>query len=429
MTTIDHLFSYFESFTNLEKNQDYSPRTYRLDRMQTLLTLFGNPHTSYKTIHLAGTKGKGSTAAFIASVLTTHGYRTGLYTSPHVSSYCERITVNRLFPDTGILLTLGNKIKERIYTLHDFSPTTFELLTLLAFCYFRETACDYAVVETGIGGRLDATNVVFPFASIITPVDIEHTEVLGTTLEEIAMEKAGIIKQGIPVFAGIQKEQVRRILQKVSEEKNTHTMFFEDVVEDLQTIISPQAVQCSLKLKDKDPFLFTLSMTGEFQAENAGLAFLAVTHLFPEISLKEIQTGLHMTTLPGRFEIIRENPAIILDGAHTPLAVRRICAAFKTLYPGKGILLFGSIMGKKHEEMAEILAPEFSAIVVSTPGKFKESDPSAVYEAFRKRNRHTYIIKNPQQALEKTSLLSGGKYPLLVTGSFYMVSEIRKLLL
>lgn len=428
MNTIDDLFSYIESFTNLEKSNRFSIRPYRLDRMYSLLKLFENPHCAYKTIHVAGTKGKGSTAAFIASALKTHGYRTGLYTSPHVASYCERITVNQVFPDNTILLTVGQRIKEKVSGLHDFHPTTFELLTLLAFCYFRETGCEYVVVEVGIGGRLDATNVVLPLASVITPIDIEHTEVLGNTLPEIAGEKAGIIKQGIPVFSGIQQEPVKQVLKKVSDEKDTTVTFLDEAMEKLHVELSPGSTLCHLALKDRESISFSLSMPGEFQAENASLAYITLATLFPFISREKVKTGFESTKLPGRFEITGEKPVIVLDGAHTPLAITRILDTFKALYPGKAVLLFGCAIDKNHEKMSGILAPYFDTIIVSTPGYFKESDPDAVFASFKAKNANTFLIKEPRKAFEKALQVSMEKLPILVTGSFYMVAEIRTLI-
>lgn len=399
-----------------------------MDRMYTLLSLFHNPHNAFKTIHVAGTKGKGSTSAFIASALSSHGFRTGLYTSPHVSSYCERITIDQCFPDSRILISCGKEIQKKVSELHDFHPTTFELLTLLALCYFREVTCEYVIAEVGIGGRLDATNVVLPLASVITPVDIEHTDVLGTTLPEITREKAGIIKHGIPVFSGIQQEPAKHVLKKVCKEKNTSITFLDEAIEELHTELSPGYTQCRLILKKRECITFSLSMPGEFQAENASLAFLTLTSIIPGISLEKVKTGFKRTKLPGRFEIIGENPVVVLDGAHTPLAISRITATFKKLYPGNALLLFGSITGKNYEKMSEILAHEFFRIIISTPGNFKESDPDAVYRSFKVKNNNTFLKKEPRQALEMAYQLSGTRLPILVTGSFYMVAEIRKLI-
>ncbi len=201
--TPQEVFSWVESFTNLERgNLPFDKRTYRLDRMRRLLAMFDDPDAELAAIHVAGTKGKGSTAALIASVLHAAGHRTGLYMSPHVNSPFERLTLAGEAPRAGLLVRLGGEVKTALDALPAegmpgyFAPTTFELYTLLAFLYFRDAGCEYAVIEVGIGGRLDATNVIIPRASVITPLDLEHTDVLGDTLEKIAEEKAGIIKPG-----------------------------------------------------------------------------------------------------------------------------------------------------------------------------------------------------------------------------------------
>jgi len=426
MDNLKKLFSYIESFTNLEKTQKYTKRYYKLDRMYILLDLFQNPQADFRTIHVAGTKGKSSTAAFIASVLTARGQRTGLFTSPHVTTYCERITVDNKFPEVKLLLSIGEKIKAGISKFSGFSPTTFELLTLLAFCYFRDTGCKYGVIEVGIGGRLDATNVISPEACVITPIGIEHTDVLGKTITKIAKEKAGIIKQNSQVFSGYQVKPVKKVLARVSESKNTGITFLDETVEILTTETTPAATSCRLRLKGQKEISFSLVMPGDFQAENAALAFITLISIFPQISYNEIKTGFKNTKLPGRMEIVRQHPLIVFDGAHTPLAVRRILTSFTKLSSEKGILLFGSVKGKDFVTMSEILAPAFGIIIISTPGFFKESDPAAIYKTFKKQNNNTILEKHPQKAYEKAISLSEGKLPILVTGSFYMIAEMKK---
>ncbi len=214
----DDAFAYIESFTNFERRR-LTPldREYRLDRMFSLLEHFGRPHEAFACFHVAGTKGKGSTAAFLAGALRAAGHRTGLYLSPHVSSYNERITIDGDAVAPALLTEVASRIAAELDAgaLEDlrggFGPTTFELLTLLAFLCFRESGCREAVIEVGIGGRLDATNVVTPTASVITPLDLEHTQLLGDTLASIAREKAGIIKPGRPAFVGHQLPEAREV--------------------------------------------------------------------------------------------------------------------------------------------------------------------------------------------------------------------------
>jgi dihydrofolate synthase/folylpolyglutamate synthase len=421
------VFSYFESFTNFEKTGNFSERLYRHDRMSRLLDLFETPHLAYKTFHIAGTKGKGSTACFIASILSASGYKTGLYTSPHISHYGERITIDQKKVESALLIDTAHRIKDKISTLTDFQPTTFELLTLLAFLAFQEKRCEYAVIEVGIGGRLDATNVVFPLACIITPIELEHTDVLGSTITAVASEKAGIIKQGIPVFSGFQQPSVKQILNEKSIEKHAEIRYLDESIRQLTSSLSEDGTEMTIAFKDRAAQSFTLSMIGHFQAENAALAILTLNAILPDIPFESYKEGLGKAFLPGRMEIIQRIPPVILDGAHTPLAVEKTLQSFKTLYSDPGVLIFGSVQGKNHEKMAAILAHEFRRIVITTPGSYKESDPDTLFSLFIKKNPGTILEKNPEKALKKALHFSQHRLPIFVTGSFYMVAEIRKL--
>lgn len=427
-TKIQDVFSFFESFTNLEKKDHFSKKEYRLERIEFLLKLFNNPHFSIKTIHVAGSKGKGSTATFITSVLAEEGYKTGLYVSPHVSSYIERISVNLLPPDKRIIINLAKDIKDKIDKLINFSPTTFELLTILAFLYFREEKCDYAVVEVGIGGRLDATNVVLPISSVITPIELEHTEILGNTIEEIAYEKAGIIKRSVPVFSGIQELPVKCILNRQSNKLISSIKHLDEELEIFTASISVSGTDFVIKHKNGSKIFFHLSLIGEFQAQNASLAYLTLKNIMPKIRNESFLKGFSRAYLPGRMEIIQDNPPVIIDAAHTPLAARNALKTLNSLFPSCKILIFGSVIGKNHEKMSDILAAYFNNIIISTPGTFKQSDPEAIYIEFKKRNENTYLEKNPKKAFEKAQLLAEGRSPIFITGSFYMIAEIRNII-
>lgn len=240
-TSFDTACQHIEQFTNLEKSVNYTVRTYRLDRMYALLEHFSRPQDDFMSIHVAGSKGKGSTACYIAQGLKALGHRTGLYSSPHVATYRERFTLAGMFFDDHFLLSTAN---DMITGLEDFhfqeeygysEPTTFELLTLLGFLLFSRSGCEYAVIETGLGGRLDATNVILPIISVITPIELEHTNVLGDTIELIATEKAGIIKQTVPVVMGLQRfEQTRRVISGRAEERGSELICLEDELIELK---------------------------------------------------------------------------------------------------------------------------------------------------------------------------------------------------
>ncbi len=429
------VFRWADSFTNLERmNQPFDKRNYRLDRMRGLLEMYGNPENAYRVFHIAGTKGKGSTAALMAAVLAASGERTGLYTSPHVATPMERIAVDGSPPQSELVVRLGTDIARRLEAIGEsglpggFPPTTFELLTLLAFLCFRDSGCTTAVVETGIGGRLDATNVVSPDACLITPLDLEHTEILGSTLENIAFEKAGIIKSGVPVFVGLQLPEAKEVFRAVCRERGSPLLFLDEELEALDVKLSTKGTAFQLKLRGMEEASFSLSLLGEFQAENAALAYLALRRVRPEIGPEPYVQGFRSVRLPGRMEVTEGTPPIVLDGAHTPLAVRRLLSSFRSVFPGESILIFGSVAGKKPREMAEILAPAFPLIIVSTPGTFKVSDPQELYSIFHSLNGATQMEKDPAAALRRARHASGGTRPILVTGSFYMVAEIRRLL-
>jgi dihydrofolate synthase/folylpolyglutamate synthase len=433
--TPQDVFSWAESYTNLERGT-FPPdkRAYRLDRMRRLLEMFDNPHARLRIIHVAGTKGKGSTSALLASVLHATGRRSGLYASPHVENAFERIAIAGEPRRPELLVRLGREVKAVIDGLPPadfpghYAPTTFELYTLLAFLYFREAGCAEAVVETGIGGRLDATNVVSSAASVITPLDLEHMEILGDTLEKIAFEKAGIIKPGAPCFVGLQPHAVKEVIRQVCRERGSAPAFLDEEASELNAAVDAQGTSFSLRLAGEPVEEFRLSMLGEFQAENAALAYLLLKRTRPEITREQYRRGFLDTTLPGRMELRGTDPVVVLDGAHTPLAVTRLLAAFRAVFPGEAILLFGSVSGKNPRAMAEIMATDFFRIIISTPGTFKESNPKEVADIFRAVNPATLLEQDPRQALRLAMEESEGKRPILVTGSFYMVAEIRRLL-
>lgn len=435
LATPQDVFAWAESFTNLEKGTlPFDKRNYRLDRMRRLLGLFDDPDSGLRIIHVAGTKGKGSTSALLASILDAAGHRTGLYTSPHVSSPFERIAIAGEPSRPELLVRIGGEVKGVIDSLPrdgmpgHFAPTTFELYTLLAFLYFREAGCEEAVIEVGIGGRLDATNIVMSESAVITPLDLEHMEVLGDTIEQIAFEKAGIIKPGMPAFAGFQPPAAKQVLRDTALARGSSITFLDEQLESLGTTLDARGTTFRLHLSGDIPVEFRLSLLGEFQAENAALACLTLRRTRPEIPLDCYRDGLLAASLPGRMEVVGTNPPVVLDGAHTPLAVSRLVDSFDKIFPGEAVLVFGSVAGKRPREMASILARRFPRIVISTPGTFKESNPEQVFEIFRSLNPDTVLEKMPEAALRRARQESGGTRPILVTGSFYMVAEIRRLL-
>ncbi len=427
-------FLWMESFTNFEKAPDLTKRGYRLDRMKLLLECFDNPQLYCKSIHIAGSKGKGSTGAFTASILKEAGFKTGVYSSPHISDYRERITIDGHFAKKDIYLKNMNLIKEMIEGEKYLSlpggnePTTFELLTLLAFLVFRDCECDWVVIETGLGGRLDATNLVNPEIVIITPVELEHTDLLGNSIEEIAAEKAGIIKVNKPVFSSRQTFQGEEVLRKRTRDLNGQFFYLPELCVSLTTTPLENGSAFDITFTNGEEYKSLLKMYGDFQGENCALAIAALNHLQLGLSKEIINNAISKTTLPGRMEIIGNHPIFMIDGAHTKISTKKLLNAFQSLYPSKGILIFGSVSGKDGAAMAEVLADHFQYIIISKPGSFKKSDPQGLFDLFIKKNKNTLLIPDPVEAEKKARELSGGILPVLTTGSFYMAAEIRKIL-
>ena len=447
---VQELFRYFEDFTNLERGS-YVPRVYRLERTRRLLALFGDPHRELRCIHIAGSKGKGSTATFIAAILRAAGYRTGLYTSPHVLRYEERITLaGELLPPVVYLEAaqdIRRGVEERMRpTMPEAElPSTFELLTLMAFLVFRNIGADFVVLETGLGGRLDATNVVDPVASVITPIELEHTEYLGDTVRKIAREKAAIIKPGRPAFISGQSPEaetsIRERLRGIGDRSvwlSTWLTAFESV-----SSLRGNRVRIEGDSENRRLRVYTeLALLGRVQGENAALAAMVVSTLFPGISGLTIAAGLSRARIAGRGEVItayeathpREAPAlpthsrpIILDGAHTPGSVTALVELLREIEAHRCVVIFGSVEGKRHREMMTRLAPVTASMVITRPGTFKRSDLPALEVIARDIGIPAVLEPEAEPALKRAldTAVEIGADAVVATGSFYLLAEIQ----
>jgi len=301
-------------------------------------------------------------------------------------------------------------------------------LTLYFFLCARTSGCDVMVVETGMGGRLDCTNIINPLVSVITLIELEHTAILGPTIAAVAGEKAGIIKPGKPLVLARQNGEALGVFKKQAAAKNSPLSYFPEiaVIEDLH--IHQGGTDFSLSLRKELPLTLSIPIPGAVQAENAGLAVVALKTAFPDIGENAIRRGLANIKIPARFEKIADEPPLIIDGAHTPESVLLCAETFCALYGEGGILLFGCAADKNAAAMAEILLPRFSQIIITTPGTFKTSSPEKVYAIFS--SAKTLFLKDTREAAQKA--LEWGKksdLPVLCTGSFYLVSEISNFVL
>jgi len=430
--TIDDGFAWLESFTNLEKGADPVKRVYRPDRMIKLLELCGNPQDACRVLHLAGSKGKGSTAVLLASALKEAGFKTGLYTSPHILHYRERIRINGEELTDEVYLRHINDISGLIRDLPEGvlpggnDPTTFELLTLLGFLIFREQECDWSVIETGLGGRLDATNAVSPEGVILTPIEKEHTQWLGDTLGEIAGEKAGIIKPGRPAFSALQYPETEEVLKRKAEEQKAPFRLLGDLLDKAESEISPSGTAYTLYWKDGSITKGDLRMIGSIQAWNAALALTVLRTLLPREEEQTWIRGMSRAFLPARMEVLRENPLILTDGAHTPRSLELLLKDFPSLAgPGKGVLLFGCGDDKDMETMVRMAAPLFPHVVVTSPGFFKKSHPERIRDCFEHSHGDVHFYPDPAEAMEFILRRWPGE-PVLATGSFFLSGEVSR---
>ena len=442
------IFEWLSDFINLERGQ--KPKSFRIDRMEFLTKIAGNPALRAPSIHVAGSKGKGSVTAMSAAILSAAGFRVARFMSPHVIDIRERLCLGDAYFDEEIYLAAGNELREIAETRlpaaknplfeepEGSAPTFFELLTLFFFLCAKKADCDAIVAETGMGGRLDSTNVLNPLVSVITMIELEHTFFLGGTLEEIAGEKAGIIKRGKPLVLARQKEEALEVFRKTTKEKNSSLFYFPETTELSDVKITKSGTDFTLSSAlFPAPLPVSIPIPGKVQAENAALAITAVKIAFPETGEDAIRRGLSSVKIPGRFEKIHKpdgkEPPFIIDGAHTPESLRLCVETFNSLYGEGGVLVFGCAADKDALSMAKIAGPRFARIIITTPGNFKVSDPPLVYKTFAEiaGPEKTELVEDTEKAVRLAVELAknqrGDKpLPILGTGSFYLVSEIRK---
>jgi dihydrofolate synthase/folylpolyglutamate synthase len=431
----DELYSWLLGYVNVEKGQKTE---FKLDRMFALCDILGDPQASCGVVHVAGSKGKGSVSAMLARCLEASGRRVGLYTSPHFLRWKERISLAGDEMPEELILAAAEEVLSLVEgkTPSDFTggelPTYFELTTLIAFCAFRRAGCDRAVVEVGLGGRLDSTNVVTPLASVIQPIELEHTEWLGDTLGLIAAEKAGIIKPGKPCYLSAQPPEAREVFVRVCADRSSPLREARTLVHISGVTIGLEGTRArfdfdagtELAIRFPGGLELSTPMVGAVQAENMALAILAAGETEKNLDAEAAARGMGRVRLPARFQVLDSRPPIILDGAHTPNSVRRTVESFCALFTGPKALLFACAEDKKHAEMAAILAPLFGRITLTRPGSFKKGDLGALASSFREAGSSYRLVEDFSEAIrsarEEASALG---LPLLVTGSFYLCAE------
>jgi len=423
---LDYLYSFVDY--SLKHTSELVKAEFDLGRMRQLMELLGNPQQNYPTLHVAGTKGKGSTSAFMSSAIKEAGYQTGLYISPHLQDFCERIQVDGTPIDHGDLADLVDEIKPAVSRIPFI--TTFELTTALAFLYFAKRKVDAAVIEVGLGGRLDATNIITPIVSLITSLSLDHMAVLGNTLALIAREKAGIIKPGVPVVSSPQKEEALQVLEEISMDRSSP---FYLVGKDWQysrgkTTLDGQDMFIWRNSGEK--IKFHLKLLGGHQVQNAATAYVGL-QLAAKSGLKiteeNIRQGFSQTFWPARFEIVRKDPPVILDSAHNQDSARKLHETLNEYFPGKKIILiFGASEDKNVEAMFSEWKSSISRIITTHADHPRAIDPEDLAELAGKLGIISEVVVPVQAALEKALNISNKTGEIVLSaGSMFVTAEVR----
>jgi len=425
-TALDYILS-FADYERLPR----SALVFDLRRIEVLLERLGSPQEAAKSIHVAGTKGKGSTAAMIASILTQAGYRTGLYTSPHLRSFTERIQVDTGPIAEGAFGRLVEVLKPEVEAVNHFGAfgelTTFELLTALAFTYFKERKVDYQVLETGLGGRLDATNVVKPEVCVITSISFDHTDVLGDTLTQIATEKAGIIKSGSVVVCSPQFPETMEVIEGICCERGTRLVRVGSEVTWHRKAFSPEGQSFELKGMTGE-YDLNIPLLGEHQLENAATAVATVevlVELGAKVSPESIATGLGQVHWPGRLQILRREPWVIVDGAHNADSSRKLVETLKRYFDfERAVLILGVSSDKNIAGMAAELASLPDAVIVTRSHHPRAVEPARLASEFSKRGIISEVAENVASAVELALNKAMPGDLICATGSLFIVAEV-----
>lgn len=423
---ICHMLTYTETLDFLFQ-REVERMHLGLERVEEALQRCGSPHTRVPIVHIAGTNGKGSTAAIVHAVLSAAGYRVGLFTSPHLIDFCERIRLGANSISQQAVIAGVAQIRAQIEPAH-IPLTPFEMMSLLAFQAFAQADLDLAVVEVGLGGRLDATNVVSPLVTTITQIGLDHQAYLGPTLAQIAREKGGIIKPGIPVVIGNMAEESRTIVCHMAQQAGSPSRVYGVDFSVQQTSLQPaRQTECfSYHGPDWQFEELRLSLQGPFQRDNAATALATLECLqtrFP-VSPAQLRHGLQSTVWPGRFQIVSDQPLVILDGAHNPQAIAALVAGLPAVLHGRRVtLLFGVMQDKDWRAMLPALATIADEIVVTRVQNGRAEDPHRVQEVCSAWCP-TRVVSDARTACQSIMNELGADTALVVCGSLFLVGEV-----
>ncbi len=421
------LFSFVDF--SLTHQEQIAPERFELERMFVLLEKLDNPQLQYPSIHIAGTKGKGSVGAHCASALQAAGYRTGLYTSPHLQDFRERIQVDGQMisqPDFVAGIDMLKTVVPEVPGL-----TSYELQTALAFWYFAQQRVSCAVVEVGMGGRLDSTNVLTPLVSVITNISLDHTSILGDTLAEIAGEKGGIIKPGVPVVSAPQQPEALEVLKKLASDRKSD---FELVGKDIRYEMTHQSLDGQtfhLMRREGTDLSLTTRLLGRHQVENAVTAFAALQEAdrtgFP-VPEQAVGEGFANVSWPGRFEVFGGEPVLVFDGAHNRYSARMLVSALEDYFPGQPVaLVFGASEDKDIAGMFAELLPKTAHLLLVRADHPRAASLAQLAELASGYSCPVSAIDHPKDFYHAAKTRIGSEGVISVTGSLYVVGQLRAL--
>lgn len=427
--TLDFLYAQLPAFTRIGK------AAYKED-LQNIIELcefLGNPQTKFKSIHVAGTNGKGSTSHMLASILQKQGYNCGLYTSPHIKDFGERIRLNGELISKQFVISFVKKITPLFKTVQ---PSFFEVTVAMAYEYFAMKKVDIAVIETGLGGRLDSTNIINPILSVITNIDFDHMDILGDTLEKIAAEKAGIIKENTPVVIGERNTKTTKVFKDTVARKNASIYFAEDFYKAVDSNFKNNTQSWTLvNPKTKVEKIYKTDLTGNYQGKNLATVLCAVDQLKNigfKINDKAVKAGIatvkSTTGLMGRWQILNLNPLLIADVAHNAAGIKQVMHQLKTYYPKQKVHFIIGFVNDKSLDNIISLFPEEATYYFTQAHTLRALPKEKLQELFQEENKLGGIYENINIALTAALKNAAKEDVIMICGSFYIIAELENYL-
>jgi dihydrofolate synthase/folylpolyglutamate synthase len=437
---IEYIYSFVDY--SVERSYRYSAEVFDLNRVRELLFLLGNPHEQYASIHIAGTKGKGSVSALLASVLEAEGYRTGLYTSPHLRRFTERIQVDSQEIPEDEVANIVDVLRPHVDEAGKL--TTYEIITALGFLHFARQEVDVVVFEVGLGGRLDATNVVHPMVSVITSLSYDHMHLLGDSLTDIAREKAGIIKPGVPVVSAPQQSEAQLVVEEVAREREaplylvgrdwlfsrgSHSIEAQTLYvwsADEQPLMD--AFVESFGADEWVPARYQIPLLGYHQVINSAVAYTTlqvVKDLGLNISEEALQLGFMNVSWPGRFQVLSQSPTIVVDSAHNRDSALKLRIALDDYFPGQPVtMIFGASADKDISGMLSELLPRVSRLIVTQADHPRAADPEELADLAHSFGIRVEAVMPTQAALAHALQNVKPDEIILAAGSLFIAGEI-----